>query len=250
MQIPKTTRIYTVADIHGRADLLAKLLRAIKKDAAPFEAQRRILVTLGDYIDRGSESRQVIEALIHLPLDGFEAKHLKGNHEDLLLAFINDPAEAVLWLSNGGWATLLSYGFSADDLPERVDQLADIREKLITKIPKTHAAFFKSLRMCYQLGDYFFVHAGVRPGVALDQQKPQDLIWIRDKFLNSNDDFGKIVVHGHTISTKPEVKPNRIGLDTGAFYTGVMTCLVLNGSERYFLQVTKNAPTAKRIDIV
>lgn len=240
MKIPETTRIYAIADMHGRADLLARLLRAINKDAAAYSDQRRILVTLGDYIDRGPNSRKVIETLIQLPLEGFEAKHLQGNHEAMLLDFLSNPLdEGVLWISNGGWATLVSYGLKASDLPEDVEELPAVRDKLLAIMPKEHMSFFKSLRLFYQLGDYYFVHAGVRPGVALDKQKADDLIWIREEFLFSKKDFGKIVVHGHTITKNPKESTNRIGLDTGAFHTGVMTCLVLNGEDRYFLQVKK-----------
>ncbi|WP_423062286.1 metallophosphoesterase family protein [Candidiatus Paracoxiella cheracis] len=243
VKIPATTRVYAIADMHGRADLLARLLRAISKDAASHTDQRRILITLGDYIDRGANSNKVIETLIELPLEDFEAKHLKGNHEEMLLDFLDDPLrEGVLWLSNGGWATLISYGLKVSDLPEDVEDLPVVRDKLLAVMPKEHLSFFKSLRLFYQLGDYYFVHAGVRPGVALDKQKEDDLLWIRDEFLFSDKDFGKVVVHGHSISREPKELKNRIGLDTGAFHTGTMTCLVLNGEERYFLQVKEGVP--------
>ena len=249
MKIPDTTRIYAIADMHGRADLLARLLRVIDKDAAAYGDHRCILVTLGDYIDRGPNSRKVIETLVQLPLKNFEAKHLQGNHEAMLLDFLNDPLEeGVLWLSNGGWATLVSYGLKVSDLPEDVEELPGIRDKLLANMPKEHVSFFKSLRLFYQLGDYYFVHAGVRPGVALDKQKADDLIWIRDEFLFSDKDFGKIVVHGHTITKDPKESSNRIGLDTGAFHTGVMTCLVLSGEERYFLQVKKGVSQPLKLE--
>lgn len=238
MKIPATTRIYAIADIHGRVDLLARLLRTIHKDAASHNDQRRILITLGDYIDRGPNSRQVIATLLNLPLENFETKYLKGNHEAMLLDFLHDPVDTgLLWLSNGGWATLISYGLKVADLPEGLEGMVAARDKLLTMIPHEHLKFFKALRLFYQLGGYYFAHAGVRPGVLLDKQKEDDLTWIRGEFLHSNKDFGKIIVHGHTISRQPQECSNRIGLDTGAFHTGVLTCLVLSGAQRYFLQV-------------
>lgn len=248
VKIPATTCIYAIADIHGRADLLIRLLHAINKDAQSCADQRRILITLGDYIDRGPNSRKVIETLVHLPLEGFEAKYLKGNHEDMFLDFLDDPIErGSSWLSNGGWATLMSYGFKVSDLPENLQNMPTIRAKLLVTMPKTHLSFFKSLKLFYQLGDYYFVHAGIRPGVPLDKQKEDDLIWIRDEFLFSDKDFGKIIVHGHSITQEPKELKNRIGLDTGAFHTGVMTCLVLSSEERYFLQVKEGASQVTKL---
>jgi serine/threonine protein phosphatase 1 len=241
------TRIYVIADIHGRADLLQKLLKAIEKDAREHDASRRILVTLGDYIDRGPESRKVIETLVHLPLSNFTAKHLCGNHEDMFLAFLEDPEEGLLWISNGGWSTLLSYGFSVAELPDTMDDLPRVRDQILQRMPKSHLGFLRALKFSYHLNGYFFVHAGVRPGVALDAQDEEDLLWIREEFLFSNKDFSKIVVHGHSMVSKPEIHKNRIALDTGAFHTGKLTCLVLNGKNRYFLQATQQSHAVSKI---
>ncbi len=247
MNIPKTTRLYAIADIHGRADLLNKLLKAIDKDAKNHDDSRHVLVTLGDYLDRGPHSRKVLETLLDLPLDRFESKHLKGNHEDLFLTFLKEPEQGVVWLSNGGWATLVSYGFSVEELPETVDDLLGVRDKIIERMPTRHLDFLKSLKLHYQLGDYYFVHGGVRPTKPLDQQNEEDLIWIRGEFLQSHKDFGKIVVHGHSIVNEPEVHSNRIALDTGAFHTGKLTCLVLSGEERYFLQANERSSNVSMI---
>lgn len=241
LKIPNTTRVYTIADIHGRSDLLIRTLKAIAKDAQPYPNQRRLLITLGDYIDRGPSSYQVIDLLCHLPLTNFETKHLKGNHEAMLVDFLANPIDnGILWLSNGGYTTLLSYGFSTIDLPDTIEKMPDARDKLLNLMPSKHLHFFKSLRLNYHLGDYYFVHAGIRPGISLDNQVEDDLIWIRKEFLHSQEDFGKIIVHGHSISSTPQELNNRIGLDTGAFHTGIMTCLVLQGEDRYFLQINEN----------
>ncbi len=249
MRIPDSTCLYVIADIHGRDDLLNKLIKAIGKDAGKHEAERCILVTLGDYIDRGWDSQKVIDTLLHLPLKKFETRHLKGNHEDLFLQFLKDPNEGVLWVENGGWATLLSYGFAPDELPETLEDLVVVRDKLLERMPASHVEFFKSLKVHYQLGDYYFVHAGVNPNVSLEQQQVEDMIWIRQEFLNSKKNFGKIIVHGHSIVKTPEVHENRIALDTGAFHTGKLTCLVLNGESRYFLQANVSSPTVHEIPI-
>ncbi|WP_264770591.1 metallophosphoesterase family protein [Coxiella burnetii] len=235
MKVPTTVRAYVIGDVHGCADLLTQMLKNIEKDAQLHPQSRHILVTLGDYIDRGPHSRKVIETLIHLPLNGFETRYLKGNHEDMFLNFLRDPEEGLLWLSNGGWATLVSYGFKVDDLPRETSDLPLARDRTLQLLPPEHLTFFKSLKLHYQLGDYFFVHAGVCPGIPLDKQTEEDLLWIRSEFLHSKTDFGKIVVHGHTIVKEPEIHNNRIALDTGAFHTGNLSCLVLSGGERYFL---------------
>lgn len=233
--------------MHGRADLLITLLRAIRKDAQPYSEQRRMLITLGDYIDRGPDSAKIIDTLIHLPLEGFEAKHLKGNHEDLFLEFLKNPSEGLLWMTNGGWATLLSYGLEVSELPDRLEDLATVQAKLLERMPKEHITFLQSLRLFYKIGDYYFVHAGIAPNVSLDEQSEDDLLWIRGDFIHSKREFEKIVVHGHTISKEPDEQPNRIGLDTGAFHTGIMTCMVLNGKERYFLQVKEGQSYATKL---
>jgi serine/threonine protein phosphatase 1 len=211
------------------------LHEAIHEDAYAVQAPRTVVVYLGDYIDRGPDSRGVIEILVEKALPGFESVWLMGNHEAAMLDFLDGREGSEVWLGFGGVATLESYGVRP---PARItDQavLTETRAALAAALPPAHQAFLKALRMTHQEGDYFFVHAGVRPGVALDRQVPDDLLWIRNEFLRSRADFGKIVVHGHTIVDEPDVQPNRIGIDTGAFATDCLTCLVVDGCRLGFL---------------
>lgn len=232
-QAPAGSRVYAVGDIHGRADLLAALHRMIGDDAAARPVSRRVVVYVGDYIDRGPDSRAVIDILLDAPLAGFASVHLLGNHEAFLLDFLDDSAVGPDWLFNGGAETLASYGVESPwpfgDPPDRM------QTELRRRLPARHLTFLRDLRLSHVEGDYLFVHAGVRPGVPLDRQARRDLLWIRGEFLDSDADLGKVVVHGHSIADEPEQRANRIGIDTGAYMTGRLTCLVLEGAERRFL---------------
>ncbi len=188
------SRIYAVGDIHGRLDLLREIDARIQDDAARAPASRNIVVYLGDYIDRGEHSREVIDWLIDSPLPAFERVLLLGNHEDSLLQFLGDVQIGPAWLAYGGVATLLSYGV---DPPATNRELVRAQEELRSRLPAGHLAFMRRLQLCHVEGDYYFVHAGIRPGVALAAQVPQDMLWIREEFLASRQDFGKIVVPGH-----------------------------------------------------
>lgn len=235
-RVTEDTRVYAIGDIHGRADLLADLLEMIRADAARAPEGRQVLITLGDHVDRGEWTRHVVDMLLEDPLPGAELVTLKGNHEQLLLRFLEEP-EAVgrLWLGNGGDATLRSYGIE----PSRYRRLADgwrrMSHLFAEALPAAHRRFFENLRLHHGEGGYLFVHAGIRPGVPLAEQTAETLLWVRDPFLSSEADHGAVVVHGHTIAWAPEERPNRIGIDTGAFMTGRLTCLVLAGEERRFL---------------
>ena len=230
---PRGTAIYAIGDIHGRADLLEDLHRRIEADAERGRADRRVLVYLGDYIDRGAESAAVIDLVLDHRPAGFDVVPLLGNHERLMLEFLDNVGHAALWLRNGGDATLQSYGIEPGGGPHLdAGPLLDLQTALIERLPPRHLAFLQSLKLKHAEGDYFFAHAGVRPGVALTAQREEDLIWIRDLFLNSEADHGRVVVHGHTIRPEPEFRPNRIGIDTGAYYTGHLTCLALEGTKR------------------
>lgn len=233
--IPAGTIVYAIGDIHGRLDLLQQLETQIERDAAGVDADRRLIICLGDYIDRGETSYGVIEHLLQGAPDSFERICLVGNHESYLLRFLEDSTVAVAWLENGGRETLASYGVSSPGWFDIEAQSLDMQAELHTCLPEQHEAFLRSLALSHREGDYFFVHAGVRPGVALDRQDPHDLIWIREEFLADQGDFGAVVVHGHSIRREPENLANRIGIDTGAFSTGRLTCAVLSGSERRFL---------------
>lgn len=228
-------RVYAIGDIHGRADLLSELHALIGKDAGASAADRRVIVYLGDYVDRGLQSREVIEILLAGPPDGFDAVHLLGNHEALMLEFLDQDEPGLNWLYNGGNATLYSYGVALpSDLIDE-NSLLQIRRQLRENLPDTHRQFLKGLQQTHRDGDYLFVHAGIRPGVALSRQSPDDLIWIRETFTESKEDHGVMVVHGHTITTDVDERANRIGIDTGAYATGRLTCLVLHGEARQYL---------------
>ncbi|WP_207481081.1 metallophosphoesterase family protein [Arenibaculum pallidiluteum] len=234
--VPRGVRVYAVGDIHGRLDLLTTLLHQIETDAAERPGPANYLVYLGDYVDRGHWSRQVIELLLRPPLPGFGAVFLRGNHEQAMLDFLENPASGQHWLRFGGRETLASYGIRIPPT-ERPDPalLEATSRALASALPPAHAAFLRHTRMSLTIGDYFFAHAGVRPSVPLSRQSPDDLLWIRDEFLKCDDDFGKIVVHGHTIAELPVIRANRIGIDTGAYATGHLTCLALEGEERRFI---------------
>ena len=235
-RVPPGTRVYAIGDIHGRFDLLTKLERQIVEDSESRPAGRHLLVYLGDYIDRGYESRAVIDHLLAPPLPGFERICLKGNHEDFLLKFMEDIDVGPIWLVNGGREAVLSYGVSPPiGLGFTEDALKEIQAGLKEKVPASHLTFMAALRLSHREGDFLFVHAGVRPGVPIDDQNESDLIWIRDAFLKSKESHGCIVVHGHTCSAEPEIRTNRIGIDTGAFASGRLTCLVLEGDGFRFL---------------
>jgi len=235
--MPDVRRVYCIGDIHGRADLLRELHDKIRADVAGFEGEKRI-VYLGDYIDRGSDSYGVVEALLDQPLAGFKAVHLLGNHEQTMLDFMAFPEAVAAWLSYGGRETLMSYGIELAHHPT-LAEMPSLAGQLQDALPAAHLTFYQNLDISWRCGGYYFVHAGIRPGVPLEQQSMEDQIWIREEFLLSGTDHGAVVVHGHTITPKPESEPNRIGIDTGAYYSGVLTCVVLEGSTRRFLQTER-----------
>jgi serine/threonine protein phosphatase 1 len=206
--VPPGTRVYAIGDIHGRLDLLVDLQDQIRAHAAEYPAARRVLVYIGDYIDRGYQSRQTLDHLLDSPLPGFDSVHLSGNHERTLLEFLDDISVGAGWLRYGGRETLFSYGVEWDrDLAGAEACLERIRLELRQKLPERHRRFLADLPLMHEEGDYLFVHAGIRPGVPLDRQEPDDLLWIRDEFLASAADHGKVVVHGHSISEQPGRSP-------------------------------------------
>jgi serine/threonine protein phosphatase 1 len=234
-QIPnENTRLYAIGDIHGRLDLLERAITAIEHDVAE-HGPDALTVTLGDYVDRGPASRGVLDRLAGNP---FPTPYvaLKGNHESLLDAFLADPTVGLQWRRLGGLETLHSYGVPVSGLMVGRG-LDDAAEGLRAALPEEHTRFLQSLKTSHGHGKYFLCHAGVRPGVPLDRQDENDLLWIRDEFLRSKMDFGKIVVHGHTPIEQPEVLPNRINIDTGAFATGQLTCVVLGQAGHRFLKI-------------
>jgi serine/threonine protein phosphatase 1 len=233
---PGGLRLYAIGDIHGRDDLLEQLIDKICLDAGAGTAARNILIYLGDYVDRGLQSRQVLDRLVSGPPPGFEAVYLKGNHEDALLQFLDDAQFAKTWKYYGGLETLHSYGVTDLTLSDDARLFEQARDRFETVLPLTHRKFLDQLALSATFGDYFFAHAGVRPGIDLDRQSEQDLMWIRDDFLHSKSRFGKTIVHGHTPSEDVVFRPNRIGIDTGAYMTNNLTCLVLEATDRRLLQ--------------
>ncbi|HLY56853.1 MAG TPA: metallophosphoesterase [Stellaceae bacterium] len=231
---PPGTRLYVVGDIHGYPDHLARLHELILEDAATAGAARNVVVYVGDYVDRGPDSRRVIETLLRSPLPGFESVHLMGNHEAAMLSFLDEEELQMDWLGFGGAQTLGSYGVSS---PRRFVEFREAREELARKLPPDHSAFLRGLALSHTEGDFFIVHAGVRPGAPLSAQVEDDLLWIREPFLSSRETFGKIVVHGHTIDRQPQVRSNRIGVDTGIYRYGRLTCAVMEGGRLGFLRV-------------
>jgi serine/threonine protein phosphatase 1 len=232
-RVPDRQRVYAIGDIHGRLDLLDPLLERIAADARSGAKLEISYVFLGDYVDRGPASRGVIERLVGFGADR-KTIYLKGNHEALLLDFLQSPGKLQEWCRFGGLDTLASYGLRPALRPTAA-QCAEIAAELSRAIPESHRDFLQNLPLSLTLGDFFFVHAGVRPYVPLDRQAEKDLLWIRDEFLRHRQSFDKIVVHGHSPVQQPEVLDNRINIDTGAYATGQLTCLVLEGEDFRFL---------------
>lgn len=230
--------VYAIGDLHGRLDLFAALIETIRRDVESQSlSERPTVVLLGDLIDRGPDSAGCIERAIRLrDEDWCDLQALKGNHEEALMLFLDDPEIGRQWFQHGGGATLQSYGV---DLTSTglAGGWAGVQASLLDVLPASHREFLSSLRLHYQKGDYVFVHAGVRPGRALEQQSEADLLWIREAFLNVEMALpGKVVVHGHTPAPGPELKRGRINVDTGAYASGVLTAVRLRGFERTILQ--------------
>lgn len=237
--IPAGCILYAVGDIHGECALLEQLLDHILQDAAAAgSGQTATIIFLGDYIDRGPDSRAVLERLSGPPPMGVEWRFLRGNHEQALLDFLTDPEGAAFWLRFGGVETLASYGVLAPPGtldPRRLESLAtQLRERL----PSRHLDFLRCSEMMAVVGDYAFVHAGIDPALPLDQQRREDLLWMREGFIDRPIRGNHVIVHGHTIVDAPLVEGNRIAIDTGAYATGRLTAVVLAGRERRVLQVT------------
>lgn len=228
--------IYAVGDIHGRYDLLELMLELIAADAAELSAGARLLaVFLGDYVDRGPDSRNVLERLSCLE-SAATLRFLKGNHEAVMLNFLEDSAVGPQWSQFGGSETLASYGVAVPASAADTQGWRQARDELAASLPDAHLAFLRGLDLSAEAGDYFFAHAGVRPGRRLDAQTEQDLLWIREDFLGDNRALPKIVVHGHTPAPQPVWdRRRRIGVDTGAYVTGALTAARIEDGSVKFL---------------
>ena len=225
--------MYVIGDIHGRLDLLDQIVRKIDSDMKQAPTAEALTITLGDYIDRGPNSRGVLDRLVQ---DPFPTPYvpLKGNHEELLERFLDDPSLGSRWRQLGGLETLHSYGVpvSLMMLGKGYHEAAGL---LRAAVPQAHLEFLGSLKISANSRSLFLCHAGIRPGIPLDGQSAEDLLWIRDEFLTSRINFGKRIIHGHSPTERPEILPNRINIDTGAYMTGRLTCLVVEDEQIRFL---------------
>jgi serine/threonine protein phosphatase 1 len=232
-RIPDGLRFYVVADIHGHGAALADVLARIDDDIAEHPEQRAFQIFLGDYIDRGPGSRQVLDRLIARART-HEILMLKGNHEALFLSFFENPSVLENWRHHGALQTLISYGLRPPLNPNPTQQY-ELASRLAQACPIEHRLLLTGLPTRFVCGDYCFVHAGLRPGRSIQQQAEEDLLWIREDFLQYEGMFEKFVVHGHTPVRDVEVLPNRTNLDTAAYATGKLACLVLQGAARSFI---------------
>jgi serine/threonine protein phosphatase 1 len=230
--IPPGQRVYAIGDIHGRIDLLQSIERRITADvAAAPEGMQSTVVYLGDYVDRGPDSSAVIRHLMTRPPIASKDIYLKGNHEQVLLDFLDDPNRVgEQWFAFGGIATLMSYGILEVASKVQAGRFDDLRDELAASIPQDQLAFLRSLKLSWESGDYFFVHAGIDPRQPMDRQGPESMLWIREEFTSASGPFTRRIVHGHTIVPAVELLPHRIAVDTGAYATGRLSCVVLEGT--------------------
>lgn len=233
-RVPDGERIYAIGDIHGRLDLLDALIADIDRDDAARGEKKTLFVFLGDLVDRGPDSRGVVERLMALKAAGRRTRCLMGNHEEVFLRAAGGDVKALRFLLRiGGGSTVLSYGISEDEY--RASDFEELARLLAERVPPAHLAFLSSFEDLIEIGDYMFVHAGIRPGVAPDAQRASDLRWIRGDFLDHRQPHCKLVIHGHSISDGVDIRRNRIGIDTGAYESGRLTAIGLEGGDRWFL---------------
>jgi len=244
-RVPDGMRVYAIGDIHGRLDLLDRLLANIAADdRTRGNGVETLYIFLGDLIDRGPDSSGVVERLLAFSRSGAKVRFLMGNHEQVFLRALEGDQRALRFLARiGGRETLKSYGVTEEDYVELdFDELA---AHAASKVPPEHLAFLAGFENMIRVGDYLFVHAGLRPGVELEAQSDNDLCWIRDEFLSHRDSFGPMVVHGHSITPDIDLRPNRIGIDTGAYRSGILTALAIENGERWTIDTREMAETAR-----
>lgn len=244
---PKGRRAYVVGDVHGRLDLLDRLLAAIEKEVGGDRRSNASIVFVGDLIDRGPDSSAVVERLRTYSSPGITLHFIMGNHEEVMLKVLaGDDGPLSSWLRFGGVETLQSYGMSSTELSKlKGEELVD---RIKHAIPDAHRKFIAGFADSISFGQYVFVHAGIRPGVALADQSQADLRWIRDPFLEDSTDHGFVVVHGHTITSEVEVSANRIGIDTGAYFSGTLTALGIEGRKRWLVQTSHDGTKRLSLD--
>ncbi|MEX6723174.1 metallophosphoesterase family protein [Parapedomonas caeni] len=242
---PEGMRLIAIGDVHGRLDLLQGLVHRLEAEVKAGPTLDTRLILLGDYIDRGPQSADVLDWLCDHQPDWARVHLLRGNHEQALLDILDGTADdetISAWLLYGGRDTLASYRLGAPVV--YADDPAYIAEAVRKGVPSRHHRLLGDMVLSLRFGDYLFVHAGVRPGVPIDAQSRQDLIWIREPFLSSTEDFGAVVVHGHSITRTVSERPNRIGIDTGAYSSGRLTALVAEATQRRY--VTTGTPDDPR----
>lgn len=239
-EIPSGVRVWAIGDIHGRLDLLEPLVAAIRSDLEASGATRKVCIFLGDYIDRGPASCEVIRFLTGLDRAGpIEWRFLKGNHEETMLDFLDDPSVGPAWCTYGGDTTLRSYGLRPPAVKHVAGGWTSLSQDLAHKLLPGELAFLEGLELSVEIGGYFFAHAGARPGVPLNKQTAHDLMWIRRSFLDNDAAFERIVVHGHTPTSKVHVDDRRLGIDTKAYESGLLTALGLWGDQRLLLEAVE-----------
>jgi len=239
---PEGMRVYAIGDAHGRIDLLEKMHEMIAADRSKHGAEDWRIVHLGDYVDRGPASRGVIEFLIEAMRADSRNLALAGNHDIGFVEFLVKPDPASLFAQHGGVETARSYGVELDFGDP--DAFARSHREFFRAVPRSHTEFLGQLQFMQTFGDFFFCHAGIRPGVALDAQAPDDLIWIRGEFHRYEPLHPKVIVHGHTPVRAPDIRPNRVNLDTGAYQSGLLSALVIDGRDKQILQVSDRELTA------
>lgn len=242
-EIPAGQRVYAIGDIHGRLDLFEEMLAKIEVDDAARDYAETHLILLGDLVDRGADSAGVVARAMALRAGSQRVRCLQGNHEEVFLKAVRGDAKATKFLIRiGGKSTLLSYGVTDREYDEL--DYEDLARILGERVPEAHLTFLESCEDMIEMGDYLFVHAGIRPGVALDAQKPSDLRWIRDEFLSHSGGHGRVIIHGHSITEEVDRRANRIGIDTGAYASGRLTAIGLEGSDCWFLTTGEDAAPA------
>lgn len=249
--VPSDTVVWAIGDVHGRLDLLKPLIDAIIDDAASVSADRKVVIFLGDYVDRGPESQGVLMHLAALPRDlGIEWRFLKGNHEEAMLNFLAAPSAGARWCEYGGDAALRSFGLRPPEMKHRIEAWSRVAADLDHKLTPSVRELLETLELSVSVGDYFFSHAGARPGEPLDRQTDRDLMWIRNSFLDSDVPFEKIVVHGHTPTRRVHFDRRRIGVDTKAYESGALSALRLEGRTRAVLQAAVDSENCVAVSVL